>query len=156
MTLPTRIRSLVRRDVLVGMLSFAWIAPLAVGLWELFEFMRYEPPTSGGTIFSLGKVASLPKLPAYIEVGQVWLHLDAGGYYAMDAVCTHLGCTVRLQNDGQYKCPCHGSYFLVDGSVVNGPATKPLRLLRLFWGSNGVLTVDRSQVVDTSFRLPPA
>ncbi len=155
MTLPTRIKSLARRDVLAGMINFAWVAPLGLALIELFKFMRYEPPTTGGTIFNLGKPASLPKPPTYIESGQVWLHLDSGGYYAVDAICTHLGCTVRLQQDNSFECPCHGSRFKPDGAVINGPATKPLRFVKLYWGTNGQLTVDRAVEVNPAIRLPP-
>jgi cytochrome b6-f complex iron-sulfur subunit len=153
MTLPARIKSLARRELLVGLINFVWVAPLGLALVELFKFMRYEPPTTGGTIFSLGKPDSLPRLPAYIEAGQVWLHQDNSGYYAVDAICTHLGCTVRLETTGQYRCPCHGSYFEPDGAVINGPATKPLRFVKLFWGNNTQLTVDRAQEVELGFRL---
>lgn len=153
MTLPARIKSLARRDMLLGLVNFAWVAPLGLALVQLFRFMQYEPPTTGGTIFALGKAASLPKLPVYIEAGQVWLHQDNGGYYAVDAICTHLGCTVRLETNGQYRCPCHGSYFEANGAVINGPATKPLRFVKLFWGNNSQLSVDRGQVVDPSVRL---
>jgi Rieske Fe-S protein len=51
----------------------------------------------------------------------------AGDYKAFSAVCTHMGCTVSTISDGTIDCPCHGSkYSVKDGSVVNGPATKPL------------------------------
>ena len=52
---------------------------------------------------------------------------QAGTIKAFSAVCTHQGCTVAEVSDGLIKCPCHGSKFKVaDGSVDNGPATRPL------------------------------
>ncbi len=44
---------------------------------------------------------------------------------ALSAKCTHAGCTVAWQED-LFACPCHGSKFNPDGSVVNGPADEPL------------------------------
>jgi nitrite reductase/ring-hydroxylating ferredoxin subunit len=152
----TGLRAIARRDLLLGLINFAWVAPLVLGLVEAAKYLRFEPPTTGGTVFNLGTRSTLPRLPAYIEVGQVWLHQDNTGYYSVDAICTHLGCTVRLQPDGFYKCPCHGSRFEPDGDVLNGPATLPLRFLQLTWGTNGQLTVDRSQEVEPGFRLPPS
>jgi Rieske Fe-S protein len=41
--------------------------------------------------------------------------------------CSHLGCSVALnQPDLEFKCPCHGSLFNLDGSVKHGPAAYPL------------------------------
>ncbi|MHA7664173.1 Rieske (2Fe-2S) protein [Mycolicibacterium sp. HS_4_1] len=51
----------------------------------------------------------------------------AGEFKAFSAVCTHRQCTVSKVADGTIDCPCHGSrYSAVDGSVVKGPAEKPL------------------------------
>lgn len=44
---------------------------------------------------------------------------------AISLVCTHLGCTVNRVTTG-FQCPCHGSQFASDGSVVGGPAPKTL------------------------------
>ena len=50
-----------------------------------------------------------------------------GQFKCFTAVCTHQGCTVARVEDGEIRCPCHGSRFsAVDGSVVSGPAEDPL------------------------------
>jgi glycine/D-amino acid oxidase-like deaminating enzyme/nitrite reductase/ring-hydroxylating ferredoxin subunit len=50
-----------------------------------------------------------------------------GSLYAVSLRCTHLGCLVRFNAaERSWDCPCHGSRFDVDGTVLEGPATKPL------------------------------
>jgi Rieske Fe-S protein len=39
------------------------------------------------------------------------------------AVCTHMKCIVNFNNaERTWDCPCHGSRFMTDGSVIEGPA----------------------------------
>ena len=50
-----------------------------------------------------------------------------GDLHAVSPTCTHLGCEVRFnQAERSWDCPCHGSRFDVDGSVLEGPAVRPL------------------------------
>ncbi|NGO75537.1 FAD-dependent oxidoreductase [Streptomyces sp. YC504] len=51
----------------------------------------------------------------------------SGSAHAVSARCTHLGCLVAFnQAETAWECPCHGSRFAPDGSVLQGPATRPL------------------------------
>ena len=56
------------------------------------------------------------------------VHLMDHDLYAVSAICTHMGCTVDYKKEtGQIDCPCHGSQYALDGSVLRGPAKQPLK-----------------------------
>ena len=75
---------------------------------------------------AIAKTADVP-VGSGVIVGKVVLtQPTAGEIKGFSAICTHSGCTVNAVTDGLIDCPCHGSKFHLDGSVANGPATKPL------------------------------
>jgi len=50
---------------------------------------------------------------------------------AFSSTCTHAGCTLTREENGAIICPCHGSRFEAStGSVLNGPAQKPLSRIK--------------------------
>ncbi|MEU4836082.1 FAD-dependent oxidoreductase [Streptosporangium sp. NPDC023615] len=61
---------------------------------------------------------------------------ENGALHAVSAICTHLGCVVGFNEaERSWECPCHGSRFGVDGTVLQGPAVTPLERVDL--GSPG-------------------
>jgi len=49
---------------------------------------------------------------------------------AYSSNCTHLGCGYRwVEAQQRFACPCHGSFFDINGTVLAGPAPRPLDTL---------------------------
>lgn len=52
---------------------------------------------------------------------------ESGDVLALSPECTHMGCVVAWNAaERSWDCPCHGSRFHVDGTVLDGPALRPL------------------------------
>lgn len=143
-----------RRGFLTWLTRGSLAAATVTATWQILRFLAYEPPSQITDIYPIGPVSSFPlNSVTYIPDARVYVRRDREGLYAMDAVCTHLGCLVQQGEDGGFVCPCHNSAFDVQGNALNGPATKPLRFLHLSLDQDSVLTVDRSQAVEPSTRL---
>jgi len=61
-------------------------------------------------------------------------------FSAVEAVCTHEGCTVSGADGATYVCPCHGSRYNRSGQVVAGPAKASLRQYATAF-TDGVVTI---------------
>lgn len=71
------------------------------------------------------------------DEGKIAVCRDRNGVvHACSAVCTHLGCDVTWNMAEQtWDCPCHGSRFSPDGTVINGPAVTDLRRVPVTTGA---------------------
>jgi Rieske Fe-S protein len=86
-------------------------------------------PSAAPALNGIGNAADVPVGGGVVVEAQkvVVTQPTAGTFKAFSAVCTHQGCTVSKVTPAGISCPCHGSVFSVaDGSVVQGPADKPL------------------------------
>ena len=64
----------------------------------------------------------------------------ASAFSAIDAVCTHEGCTITGLAGDTYVCPCHGSRYSLNGQVTGGPARASLRRYNATF-TDGVVTI---------------
>jgi Rieske Fe-S protein len=130
-------------------------AAVVAGIAQTIRFLSFQPPGSEATVLPVGQPSNyLSNSLLYVAGARAYVGRDRGGLYAVDAVCTHLGCLVEKAEGGGFVCPCHDSRFDALGRPQNGPATEPLRYLNLWLDEEqGQLFVDRSRQVDPSIRL---
>ncbi len=140
---------------------------------QAYAFMRslvpnvlYEPPQR----FKVGTPDQFGEGPKFIDDKRVFVFRERKTFYAISAICTHLGCTVKMQrlnqpktvtlrgrkfeNKLEFHCPCHGSKYYGDGTNFAGPAPRPLAYYKLEVSpEDGQLVVDMGQQVGRDFRL---
>ncbi len=112
-----------------------------LGLGGLVRYFSHRPVPGSPTTYHLGRVEDFPAsgklvrpdLPAVIYSSQE-------GFLAYHLICTHLGCTLDISNEG-FICPCHGSEFDPAGKVLKGPAGEDLKILEIEVTEEGELLV---------------
>jgi len=135
---------------------FVWLsgfgalgATAAGGAVVLADFVNpkvlFEPPTS----FRVGKPDNFPVNSVTADYDRkVYVVRTEVGFFALSAVCTHLGCITRWVEDEEFiACPCHGSKFSRDGGVTQGPAPRSLRRIAIQL-EDGELVVDTAVEVE--------
>jgi cytochrome b6-f complex iron-sulfur subunit len=135
-----------RRDLLTrsgwAMLLAGGGACLVAGVRLLFPRVRSSPPTD--------VVLGRPEAYAVGEISErfksshrVVLVREERGFYALSAVCTHLGCAPDwVPSRSVFRCPCHGSDFDRVGRNLVGPAPRPLERLKITLDDEGRIVVD--------------
>lgn len=79
---------------------------------------------------------------------------DAGAVTVYLPICTHLGCGYRWEADQQkFHCPCHHSFFSLDGKVLSGPAPRPLDTLPAKIENGRLLVIYKEFKAGTSAKI---
>lgn len=146
-----------RRDFL-NEIAFAALGIAAVGsavvtYRYLSPNVLFEPPTK----FRAGSPDLYPvNTVTYLPDQQVYIVRMPEGFYAVSAVCTHLGCITQWKPEvDQIACPCHGSKFKSNGVKVEGPAPQPLPHFLITLTLDGELQVDKLETlkIDQAFKV---
>lgn len=138
-----------RRDFLGLAALWSTLGAMAVGA---FGALRLPMPAVFPESNPKVKIGLLDDFPpgsaTYLSEQSLWVfHNDKGELYAISAVCTHLGCIVKRQEDGRFLCPCHGSAFAANGKVIMGPAPRPLDWPELSVAPDRRLVVNKRRTV---------
>jgi Rieske Fe-S protein len=122
----------VTRRQLTKFLVLTSLGMFVGNLWILFRSLFYKTPT-----YPQQTVARLGQIP----VGGVKLFTYPTGkdhcilvrtaedeHVAFSQKCTHLSCAVYYSRESnRLECPCHKGFFSIDdGSVLQGPPSRPL------------------------------
>jgi cytochrome b6-f complex iron-sulfur subunit len=126
-------------------LGIAGLGSMVVTYQYLSPNVLFEPPTT----FRAGNPDLYPiDSVTFLQEQQVYIVRTAQGFYAVSAVCTHLGCITQWKPElNQIACPCHGSKFSSDGTKIEGPAPAPLPHFSISLTADGELLVDKLEIV---------
>jgi menaquinol-cytochrome c reductase iron-sulfur subunit len=119
------------------------VFPFAAGVLVLFDPLRKKSDDNGSlrvtTLDSVPDDGIPRQFPVIADrtdawnrypnepIGAVYLVRNKGTktVHAFNAICPHAGCFVDFKIDeNHYKCPCHSSFFEVDGARID-PASCP-------------------------------
>lgn len=129
----------------------------AAGLGASLATLRFIEPNvlfEEERRFGVGRPEDIPPGTVLVLRRQrAYVVRTSAGFYALSAVCTHLGCVTRYEKArAGIFCPCHGSQYTLEGQVSAGPAPRALARYRVEL-ERGVLVVDAAKQVPPDFVL---
>jgi cytochrome b6-f complex iron-sulfur subunit len=144
---------MLRRDFLGLAATWSALATLVLAGLGMLKLPKAAVLPSPSKKFRVTLPDSLGAGDPFMTPGRpVVLVRDGEGVYAVSRVCTHLGCIVQPSPSG-FDCPCHGSRFTADGTVIKGPAPKPLAWLAVSSLGGGSFVVDEGTQVPAGTRV---
>ena len=122
----------VTRRQLAKFLTLGSVGMFAGNLWILVRSWFRKPQVYQAAV--VANVSEIPvggvKLFQYPKQGDqcIMVRTSVESYVAYSQKCTHLSCAVvYAREENRLECPCHQGYFsIADGSVLQGPPTRPL------------------------------
>lgn len=106
------------------------------------QAVKFNAPTSPNTAFIMADGGG-DNAPGDLAFGG-FVVKNEGKVNVFAINCSHLGCSVALNDAAKtFDCPCHGSRFHLDGTVLHGPAAFPLSHLTWKQGDDpGTIQID--------------
>jgi cytochrome b6-f complex iron-sulfur subunit len=145
-------RAKISRSQFFKKLGLGAISVTAVGSGLfMLDFLSPKVVKERSQIFNAGSLENFsPGTVTFNAKNRTYIVRDKeGGIYALSAVCTHLGCLTRWnENKGEITCPCHGTKFSKTGSVIEGPTYKTLPRFSVRLNEREEIIVDRNIIVN--------
>jgi len=122
-----------RRKFITWMITASAAFLAGSGLIALFKIIFPPERAFGAVEGESGAIVSTSELPvgsgipfSYKGKAAVLIHLEEG-FYAYDAICTHLGCVIIWDEEvNLLHCPCHAGFLDPrTGEVISGPIPLP-------------------------------
>ncbi len=135
-----------------GAIGMAAVGSVVLSGTYLAPNVVKEPPTK----FKAGPAENYPPGSVTLDKEQKVFIVRAkeGYFYALSAVCTHLGCITNWKpEENIVACPCHGSKFDREGAKIDGPAPRSLPRFAMSLGDQGQLVIDKSITVGDDVTL---
>lgn len=122
----------VSRRQLSKFLTLTSLAMFVGNVWILVRSWFYRAPAYAVKIVARAGEIPVNGVKLFNYPGPqdqcIMVRTAADSYVAYSQKCTHLSCAVYYsQAHNRLECPCHEGYFSIrDGSVLQGPPTRPL------------------------------
>jgi arsenite oxidase small subunit len=139
----------VSRRQMTKFLTLTSLSMFAGNLWLLARsiFTKKDAVYPAVTVAASGEIpVGGVKLFQYANEQCILVRIGESSYAAYSQKCTHLSCAVYYAREkNRLECPCHEGYFsVVDGSVLQGPPTRPLPKVTLEQRGSDLVAVGMS------------
>jgi len=132
-----------RRDFLSLILGIFSATAIGSFAYPLIRFLAPPEEKAGIKNITINKDSIHTGKAKEIVLGTtpaIVINRPVEGYIALSRVCTHLGCLVSYDEEGQRLiCPCHAGVYDLEGRVLSGPPPKPLQRLPLKVEGNKII-----------------